>query len=346
MHKYIDYKHITELLKKEEYFSPIYILLGNELLLVNECKLNIISEFKKRGFVYFYNSSMDLHSNWSEFTESIKSISLFEKYRIFNIDITNASPGKIGSEHIIKIANFLAEKKDTILIVQVPKKDINTKNSNWMKSLTKLGISINIPNIKSSELPFWIKERLLLQKQYVDNNSLFWIANKVDNNLVIANQEIIKLGLIFEEGYIDEESIKNSIVSNNSKYNIYDFRLSIFQKKISKILEILLYLKEENIHPALILWAIYEDIRIIGILIDAPREQFSYILNSNKIFGNHRDLIENYSRDVNKNFLYKIINKLHNIDLSIKGMDEEGTSKNLWAELINVSVNIATLKIS
>ncbi|MBW0454243.1 MAG: DNA polymerase III subunit delta [Candidatus Kinetoplastibacterium crithidii] len=344
MHKYIEYKKITELLKKEEYFSPIYILLGNELLLVNECKLSIISEFKKRGFIYFYNSSMDSHSNWSELMESIKSTSLFEKYRIFNIDIINASPGKTGSEYIIEIANFLAAQKDTILVIQVPKKDKNTKNSNWMKFLTKLGITINIPNIKSNELPFWIKERLLLQKQYIDNNSLFWIAHQVDNNLVIANQEIIKLGLIFGEGYIDEKSIKNSIVSNNSKYNIYDFRLSIFQKKIPKILEIILYLKEENIHPALILWAIYEDIRIIGLLIETSKEQISYVLNSNKIFGTHRDLIENYSLHVNKNFLRKITNKLHNIDLSIKGIEEEGNSKNLWAELINISTNIATLE--
>ncbi|WBF65708.1 MAG: DNA polymerase III subunit delta [Candidatus Kinetoplastibacterium crithidii] len=346
MHKYIEYKDITKFLKKEEYFSPIYILLGNELLLVNECKFNIISEFKKQGFIYFYNSSMDSHSDWSEFMENIKSISLFEKYRIFNIDITNASPGKIGSEYIIKIANFLAEQKDTILIIQVPKKDINTKNSSWMKSLTKLGITINIPNIKSNELPFWIKERLLLQKQYIDNSSLFWIANQVDNNLVLANQEITKLGLIFGEGYINEESIKNSIVSNNSKYNIYDFRLSIFQKKIPKILEIILYLQEENIHPALILWAIYEDIRIIGLLIEAPKEQIHNIFNNNKIFGNHRNLIENYSLHINKNFLYTIINKLHNIDLRIKGIDEAGNSKNLWAELINIAINIATYKIS
>ncbi|AGF46727.1 DNA polymerase III, delta subunit [Candidatus Kinetoplastibacterium desouzaii TCC079E] len=342
MSKNIEYKNLDSYLKQKKSFSPVYLIIGSELLLIDEVKRNIVSSFKMDNFIYM-PIFIETQNDWLKLLEEIKTISLFEQNRIFDINIINTKPGIIGSKTLVLISEFLKNQNHTIIILKIPKKDTATKNTAWLRSLLEIGVTIDIPTIQNHELPNWIKQRLSQQKQYVDNELLEWIADKVSNNLIFANQEIIKLGLIFPEGYITENSLKNSILLSNSIYSIFDLRESILNSNILKISTILDYLEKENTQLPLILWSIYEDIRIIGIIKETKEMNYYSVLDKHRIFGTHRKSIINYSYKTNKSLLNSYVNRIHEIDLIIKGAESTYKTSKVWSMINNLSIKIAGL---
>ncbi|AGF48888.1 DNA polymerase III subunit delta [Candidatus Kinetoplastidibacterium galati] len=297
----LDYKNINNYIKNiNGDFSPVYILTGTEQLLINETIDKIHSHLFKYNFHNYSNLVMDSKSDWLSLLNSISTLNLFDKNRIFNINISYGNIGKLGSDTMTKISQYIKKIKPVkdVLIIQMQK---NNKiiHSSWMKNLINIGITINIPNIRQDNLPIWIKNRLQEQGQYTDVKTIEWMANNLENNLLGASQEIEKLSFLFSKGKISDIDVKSSILENLSNYNLYDFRISILDGNVPRLTKILHYFKINELFPVpLILWAIYEDIKIIGKLIE--NNHSSQIIEKLNIFGKHKDSLMRFSIKIKK----------------------------------------------
>ncbi|AFZ83904.1 DNA polymerase III subunit delta [Candidatus Kinetoplastibacterium blastocrithidii TCC012E] len=347
MIKTIDYKNINNYIKNiNGSFSPVYIIIGTEQLLINETVDKICSHADKYNFHTCARLVMDSKSDWLSLLSLVSTLNLFDKNRIFNINIGCGNIGKSGSDTMSKIALYInkTENVKDILIIQMQK---NNKiiNSSWMKILINIATTINIPIIKQDNFPVWIKNRLQEQGQYADTKTIEWMAKNLENNLLGASQEINKLSILFPKGMLRDIEVKSILLENMSKYNLYDLRISILSGNILRSTKILHFFEINDIFPIpLILWSIYEDIRIIGKLIE--NKYSPQIIEKLNIFGKHKEIIVKFSIKIKEiKSLENILIQVHDLDLISKGIGIEVLRRNneIWREIHSLATNFAKL---
>ncbi|MFX5999130.1 hypothetical protein ABTF05_22375, partial [Acinetobacter baumannii] len=80
-------------------------------------------------------------------------------------------------------------------------------------SLQQSAVYIDIPLVERNQLPGWISMRLSLQQQSADRQSLDFIADRVEGNLLAAHQEIQKLALLYPPGKLNFEQIHDAVLN-------------------------------------------------------------------------------------------------------------------------------------
>ena len=115
----------------------------------------------------------------------------------------------------------------------------------------------------------WLKGRLARQQQSADVEALEFLADRVEGNLLAAQQEIRKLALLCPPGEISLELLEDS-VANVSRFNPFQLVSAIHEAAndasgdTARIQRMLDGLKAEGDAPPLILWVITNEIRLLA----------------------------------------------------------------------------------
>jgi len=198
--------------------APCYLVTGDEFLLVDEALDAIREAARKRGF-----TSRELHVattgfDWNALTASTSNLSLFAEQRIIELRLPTGKPGKAGSAAIIDLVE--QSGPDLLFIVVGPKLDRSSSASKWAKTIDQKGVSLPLWPIGVRELPGWIANRMRAAGLQPDGDAVTLIADRVEGNLLAAQQEIEKLRLILGEGKVSAEAV-NDAVANSSRYDVY-----------------------------------------------------------------------------------------------------------------------------
>ena len=180
--------------------APCYLVSGDEHLLVAEALDAIRAAARERGF-----SMRELHVattgfDWPQLTASTGNLSLFAEQRIVELRLPTGKPGRVGGAAIIDLVGQAGP--DTLFIVTTPKLDRGTAASKWAKAIDKAGVTLTIWPVSLRELPGWIANRMQRAGLKPDRDAVALIADRVEGNLLAANQEIEKLRLVLGEGAV------------------------------------------------------------------------------------------------------------------------------------------------
>lgn len=114
-----------------------------------------------------------------------------------------------------------------------------------------------------ARLPDWIAARLATQKQTAARESLEFIADCVEGNLLAAHQEIQKLGLLHPPGEIADEAIRAAVL-NVARYDVADLSAALLAGDIARLARMLEGLEGEGEAVPRVLWILAEDIRALA----------------------------------------------------------------------------------
>ncbi len=132
--------------------------------------------------------------DWGHLYQACKSNSLFSEKSWVELRLSSGKPGTEGARHLESIHQL--SHPDLILLVLLPALDYATRQSQWFKSLSKNTHLINAEAVHRHQLPRWIAQRLALQKQQANPDTLAFLVEHVEGHLLAAHQEILKLGLL------------------------------------------------------------------------------------------------------------------------------------------------------
>ena len=167
--------------------KPLYVLAGDEPLSQRECLDAIRNKARQLGFDERTSLTVDRYFNWAQITEFGQAMSLFASQRLLEIHIPNGKPGIDGSKSLQNLAG--EPLLDTVTIVVLPKVDWRDAKSAWYLALQQAAIFIELNEVPAAQLPQWISNRLALQKQSTDAETLIFMANQVEGNLLAAHQD-------------------------------------------------------------------------------------------------------------------------------------------------------------
>lgn len=241
--------------------APLYLLHGNEPLLVIEAGDAIRSAARKQGFDEREVIIAGANYRWEDLLLSTGNLSLFGGSKLIDLRIPSGKPGREGSEALQRYIKTLGP--GVVTLISLPELDWQAKKAAWVTALSNAGVALECNAPPVARLPQWIAERLKRQNQSASREGLEFIAAHVEGNLLAAHQEIQKLGLIYATGEIALAQIEAAVL-NVARYDVSDLRDAVKAHDTVRAARTLEGLKAEDAAAPLVLWALATEARAVA----------------------------------------------------------------------------------
>ena len=152
---------------------------------------------------------------------------------------------------------------DNITLVSLPRVDRATQSSEWFSALAETGVTIAVYPVERDALPGWIAARLARQKQRASRETLAFLADACEGNLLAARQEIEKLALLLPEGELDTPPSKRA-VADVARFDVFELSEAWLAGDAARAVRILRALQAEGDAPTLPIWQLSEDVHAIA----------------------------------------------------------------------------------
>lgn len=316
--------------------APCYLVTGDEILLVEEALDAIREAARKRGF-----TSREMHVattgfDWYALTASTGNMSLFAEQRIVELRLPTGKPGKAGSAAIIDLVAQAGP--ELLFIVTGPKLDRSSSASKWAKTIDQRGVSLPIWPIGVRELPGWIANRMKRVGLQPDRGAVALIADRVEGNLLAAQQEIEKLRLILGEGEVTAETAGEA-VANSSRYDVYKLTDAALAGDAARSVKILGGLRAEGVEPVIVVWALTRELRTLATLDDVIRQggDLGSAMQKSGVWRNRQGLVRSCIARHQHGDFHRMLKVSGRADAAAKGQ----RAGNPWQMATDVVVGLA-----
>lgn len=318
--------------------------MGNEPLLVLEAGDALRERARQEGFTEQHRFVMDARSDWQAIFSAGSSGSLFGDRQMVEVSLPSGKPGKSGATALEALAGQCARKLagDVLTVVKLPGLDRATRESGWAKALFEAGVVIELPDMARPDLPDWIAQRLARQEQTMSRETLQWLADRVEGNLLAAHQEIQKLGLLHSAGEISLEQCQAAVL-NVARYDVFALRDAMLDGDATRMLRVLWGLKAEGEAPPLVLWAMGEEIRTLDRINQsvARGQPLNAAIKAQRLFGAREQRARAALKRVSPVRWQRAVAHAHDVDRLIKGLTVPGRLTDPWHELARLGMSIA-----
>ncbi len=312
----------------QQSLAPIYLISGNELLLVQEACDQIRACAKQQG----YESQQRMHvtSNfaWSELLETASTLSLFSEKRLLELHMPDSKFGTQGSKILTQYCQQLPQ--ETILIITCKKLDKAQQRARWFTALDKVGVIMQVWPLVGNQFIQWIKQRLQTLGLQTDHAGLQLIADATEGNLLAAHQEIIKLQLLHGQGKLSCDEIATAI-ADNARFEVFQFVDCVLAGDQTKILRMLDRIESEGLEPTLILWALTRELRSLHTIKQAQvdGQPLAQIFQQHRVWPQRQACVQSALQRLSLTMIYHLIQTAARLDRIIKGLE----LGNIWDEM-------------
>ena len=237
--------------------AGIYLVSGDEPLLVGEAADAIRAAARAAGYADRQVFFIDRSFNWDELRLASQSLSLFAERRLFELRMPSGKPDK-GAALLADLAAQSAP--DLIFLIITDKLDRKVSDAPWVQAIEKHGAWVPIFPVEAAALPGWLRARAKALHIEIDPEASQLIVDRVEGNLLAAQQELEKLGLLANGGSIGVDLVQRS-VGDSARYDVFQLAEAAAAGDAVRALRVLLGLKSEGVEPTLILWALVRELR-------------------------------------------------------------------------------------
>ena len=315
----------------------LYFVHGEELLLALEAADRIRAKALEQGFderrVLIAESGFD----WVELAMVSNSLSLFAPKRLLDLRIPSGKPGKDGSEALQELAGSLPD--DTVTLITLPAVDRQSQTSKWFTALDGAGVAVQAAAIKRDRLGPWLTGRLAQQNQQADQQTIEFLIDRVEGNLMAAHQEVQKLALLFPAGPLPFDEVKNAVV-DVARFNVFDIGATLLKSDRVHFVRMLDGLRAEGAAAPLMLWAIAEEARGMARVKAAMSDgrPLAQALRDARVWGPRQDLMPAALRRLTHGKLVAALRHAAEIDRMIKGLG----NGDVWDALMQLGLELMT----
>jgi len=316
---------------------PLYTIHGDEPLLSLEAADAIRARARSNGFSERTVLTAERGFDWNSLEASAASLSLFGDRRLIELRISSGKPGADGARAIEAFCARLPP--DTLALVTLPRVDRAGQSSAWFQALEENGVIVNVFPVERSRLPEWIAARLARQKQQAKTETLRFLADCVEGNLLAAHQEIQKLALLLPPGELDFETVREAVMSV-ARYDagkLTEAMLSGDRPRLARMLE---GLRGEGEATPRVLWLLAEEIRAVCRVQDgiASGRPLAQMLREARVWGDARQtLVGRAARKFPRGALLAALEHAAGVDRVIKGI----VKGDAWDELLQLGLRFA-----
>ncbi len=248
--------------------ASLYAIHGPEALVALEAADRIREAARRAGCtereVFFAEPGVD----WNRLGTAAANLSLFASKRLVELRIPTGKPGTEGARAIEAWCASLPD--DAILLVLLPELEWQQLKSKWFEALERAGVVVEAKPVSRDELPDWLAGRLARQQQRASVETLEWLADRVEGNLLAAKQEVEKLALLLPAGDVSLAAIREA-VTDVARFDRDTLLEAIHAGDAARIVRVVESLEAEGEPLPLLLWTLAEELRRLMAVASGQR---------------------------------------------------------------------------
>lgn len=301
--------------------APFYLVAGDEPLQLNEAADAIRQTAKIKGFVNREMFYVDGGFDWHEWLLAADSFSLFNERRLLDLRLAPSKLGKEGAAALLRYMQRPAE--DALLLMSMEKLNASVQKSRWFQELERRGVVVQVWPLAGGKLLAWLERRLQSRGLKTDRAGLDILASRVEGNLLSAAQEIDKLYVLRGAGFIDAETIRDG-VADSARFNVFDLVDGALKGDAARVDRIVAGLKAEGVAPAVVLWAITRELRLLVQMLERTRRgtALDTLFRQMRVWDARKALLSSALRRLSLPQLHQLLVLSAAVDRLIKGLDK------------------------
>ncbi len=319
--------------------KPLYVLVGDEPLAQRECLDAIRAAARAQGYDERNALTVERNFNWQQLQHYGQSISLFASRRLLELNIPSGKPGTEGGKALQALAN--TPLPDTTVIILLPALEREARNSTWFSTLEAQAQTIALNEVDAANLPKWIAARLTQQGQHTGAETLDFLAHQVEGNLLAANQEVQKLGLLYPQGALSDECVREAVL-NVSRYDAFQLGEAVLLGDAERTVRILQGLQDEGENAVAVMnplmWVLRPLVRVKQA--EARGENIATAMTNARIYGDRQALVKRALSRLSLRQLEAALQKMADIDRIAKGV----MAGDAWLEISRLCFGLARVR--
>jgi len=321
--------------KLQNNLAAVYYVSGDEPLQKDEAVKAIRDAATQNGYTDRVVLDADDKFDWGLLLAESQSMSLFGDKRLIELRMPKTKPGDKGSKAIV---SFLAEQPtDVLLLIISGKLEKQQQKSKWFKAIDASGVVTQVWPIDKAQLPRWIDQRMRRLGMQPDAEALALLSDRVEGNLLAAEQALEKLFLLNGEGSVDSDAVLD-LVADSARYNVFQLVDTCLNGDVSQSVKIVEGLRGEGVEPVIIVWALSREIRSLVSMSLAMNEQpLARVMQSYRVWQNRQNCVRSALNRHHARQWQLFLWQLSDLDKLNKGLK----TGNIWHELVQLVMKIA-----
>ena len=320
--------------------APIYIISGDEPLLVQEAADRVRKTAREAGCVERIVMTVEKGFDWNSLAQESGGMSLFAEKRLLELRLPTGKPGDAGGKALRAYAE--APTTDDVLLIVAGKVDTKSQQTKWYKTVEAAGVAIPIWPMAVAQLPAWINQRMKAIRMRPTRDAAQVLAERVEGNLLACTQEIDKLFLIHGAAEIDAEMIADA-VANSARFDVFGLVDTALAGNGERVARMMNGLRSEGVEPILVLWALSREIRALASMSFEVARGISpdQVMRNQRVWDKRKPLIKQGLRRSPRQWWY-LLYRAGQVDRMIKGQ----ATGNVWDELLQLGLMMAGIRIA
>jgi DNA polymerase III subunit delta len=296
-------------------------LSGDEPLQMRDCSDLVRSTCRAAGFSDRIQFEVDNQFNWQQLLSENSSMSLFSDKKLIELHLKSS---KLDDTARKALAEYLdTASSDNLLLLISPRIEAATTKTQWFGKLESRLMLVQIYAVERDKLPGWINQRMRNYGLGADASAVQLLADRVEGNMLAADQEIEKLALLFGEGaQLSSEHIARS-VADSARYNVFGLIDACLAGNSSKALKTLQRLRQEGQEVLMLNAMLGKELRqLITMKNEVQRgARIEDVLQRHHVWKNRQAMTRAALTRLSAARLDDMLGLLRQIDLAVKGMD-------------------------
>jgi DNA polymerase III subunit delta len=319
--------------------APCYALSGEEPLQMRELGDLVRQRLRAWGAVERQIFEIaDKGFDWAVFAHEVASRSLFASRRLIELRF-GRTPDAAASA---ALRDYLARPvADLSLLITLPKLTARDQKSAWFNALDSAGVIVTVRPLDERALPAWIVQRGRHYGLQLEGEAVSYLALRTEGNLLAADQELVKLQLLYGAAKITLDEVREAIGSS-ARYDVFALGEAIGSGDTARVVRIIDTLRGEGGDPLLALWAVGREIRGLFAVTHGAQagESVQEFERRHQLWGNRRQQLQQRARHSSPQLWFCWLQRLGEIDRLAKGIGHG----NAWDELLCLALDICCLR--
>jgi len=299
--------------------APIYLLCGDEPFQLGSAADAVRCCARAQGYterkVLFAGRDFD----WQQLATEQDSLSLFAEKKLIDLRLPTGKPGDAGGRALRAFAERPVE--DTLLLITAGKLDRNQLRTRWVTALEEAGVLVQIWPVKHGELPGWLRRHMQARGLQPDAEAVALLAERVEGNLLAADQAVEKLLLLNGPGPVDAAAVRAS-VADSARFDVFDMVDTALAGEASRALRMVFGLLEEGVEAVVISWALGRAVReILDMAMAVARGQpVEAVMAGARVWDSRRTAVRAALTRHRAGYWGGLLQRADRLEFMVKGM--------------------------
>lgn len=300
--------------------QPAYWISGDEPLQQRDLGDALRRRCRALGFAERELYEVGRQFDWRTLAAAGNAMSLFADKKLIELRLQSSKLDDNAKKYLTEFV--LDPPPDTLLLLTSPKLESSATKTQWFRKIEEHCAVVQVYAIEPEKLPAWINRRMQVRKLTADPDAVQLLADRIEGNMLAADQEIEKLSLLFgEHAHLDASKIARS-VADNARFNVFALTDACLSGDAGKAVRTLRRMREEGAELLMVLAMVGREIRQLyeARLAMDQGHSAAAALQKAQVWSNRQALFSSALRRHTGPSVTALLTLLRETDISVKGM--------------------------